>query len=109
MSPQANASSYLARFTLTLAGGLVSVALSLRLPLVAVSNCLFLVLPGLSSTPLGCRDQLIIWPAYYNLAYVFLTESIIAAKAAGSLTAISLKTLRFKITSDFLRLAISWL
>ncbi len=30
-------------------GGIVSVALSLKLPLVAVSNCLALLLPGLSS------------------------------------------------------------
>lgn len=62
MSPYVAVSSYLTPFTLTdEVGGIVSVALSLESPLVAVSNCLCPVLPGLSS----CRetgDRLIIWP-----------------------------------------------
>ena len=45
MSPYVAVSSYLTRFTLTLAGGLVSVALSLELPLVAVSDCCALCCP----------------------------------------------------------------
>ena len=49
MSPCAAVGSYPTRFTLTPKGGFVSVALSLRLPAVAVNNCLYPMLPGLSS------------------------------------------------------------
>ena len=46
---------YLAAFRATV-GGIVSVALSLGSPPVAVSNCLYPVLPGLSS----CQKQVVV-------------------------------------------------
>lgn len=56
-SPQRTVGFYPTRFTssgsdVSRAGCVVSVALSLKLLLVAVSNCLYPLLPGLSSRPL---------------------------------------------------------
>lgn len=57
MSPCAAVGSYPTHFTLTVSGGFVSVALSLGLPPVAVSNCQYPMLPGLSSCFLGKRSS----------------------------------------------------
>lgn len=57
-SPQPTAGSYPAHFTLTPRGGIVSVALSLGSPPVAISNCLVLCCPDF---PPDSRFNSTIW------------------------------------------------
>jgi len=86
-SPTYTVGSYPTLFTLARCstqgrtpGSFVSVALSLRLPSVAVSNCLIPELPGLSSIPLGYRDQSIIWQdiLYHNYVTLMLAKYLAA-------------------------------
>jgi hypothetical protein len=58
MSPWNAVSSYLTRFILTPKGGIVSVALSLELPPVAVSDCHTLRCPDFPLTSKDTSDRL---------------------------------------------------
>ncbi len=58
-------------------GGIVSVALSLGLPPVAVSNCLFPKLPGLSSWPNGRRSVNNLTKLLYHKNNHFVKKAVI--------------------------------
>ena len=70
VSPPVTVGSYPTRFTLTLRkspGGIVSVALSLRLPSVAASNCLALCRPDFPLTHTRKRLADNLTPVVYHL------------------------------------------
>lgn len=75
MSPCDAVGSYPTHFTLTpCGGGFVSVALSLGFPPVAVNDCHYPVLPGLSSCLLSKRPSTELSAEYYTPLAVFSLE-----------------------------------
>ena len=73
MSPYVAVSSYLTRFTLTPKGGLVSVALSLELPPVAVNDCRALCCPDFPLTNKSKRSSNELPRLKYTLFFLFVS------------------------------------